>query len=230
MNLFNLNLFEQGGPIMWLLLLLSMVALILFVERALFLHRGQIRSTEFLMGIKNTLRKRRLVEALTLCEETPGPVANVVKAGLLHYEDDEDKMRFAIQEAALVEIPVLERRIGSIAAIAQAAPTLGLLGTVLGMITTFGHLQAQGPYVEMSMLAGGVWQALLTTAAGLAIAVPAHLAHHFLSGRVRALVNDMEWVGNETMQFLLKDLPKELDLPQEPDVADEVPNEVTREP
>ncbi len=207
---FNLNLFEQGGPIMWLLLLLSLVGLILFVERALFLHRGQIRSTEFLSGIKNTLRKRRLVEAMTLCEETPGPVANVVKAGLLNYEEDAEKMRFAIQEAALVEIPALERRIGSIAAIAQAAPMLGLLGTVLGMITTFGVMQAEGPYVSASTLAGGLTQALLTTAAGLAIAVPAHLAHHFLSGRVRALVNDMEWVGNETMQFLLKDLPKEL--------------------
>ena len=207
---FNLNLFEQGGPIMWLLLLLSIVGLILFVERALFLHRGQIRSTEFLSGIKNTLRKRRLVEAMTLCEETPGPVANVVKAGLLNYEEDAEKMRFAIQEAALVEIPALERRIGSIAAIAQAAPMLGLLGTILGMITTFGVVQAEGPYVNASTLAGGLSQALLTTAAGLAIAVPAHLAHHFLSGRVRALVNDMEWVGNETMQFLLKDLPKEL--------------------
>jgi biopolymer transport protein ExbB len=210
MNFLDLNLFEQGGPIMWLLLFLSIVGLVLFVERALFLHRGQIRSTEFLSGIKNTLRKRRMVEAMTLCEETPGPVANVVKAGLLHYEDDEEKMRFAIQEAALVEIPVLERRIGSIAAIAQAAPMLGLLGTVLGMIATFGLLHAEGPYANASTLAGGVWQALLTTAAGLAIAVPAHLAHHFLSGRVRALVNDMEWVGNETMQFLLKDLPKEL--------------------
>jgi len=210
MTPFNHNLFEQGGPIMWLLLLMSVIALIIFVERALFLHRGQIRSTEFVSGIKNTLRKRRLLEALTLCEETPGPVANVVKAGLLHYEDDEQKMRFAIQEAALIEIPVLERRIGSIAAIAQTAPILGLLGTVLGMISTFGMLQAEGPYVNAAMLAGGIWEALLTTAAGLAIAVPAHLAHHFLAGRVRALVNDMEWVGNEIMQFLLRDWPKEL--------------------
>src|SRR5690606_9910245 len=161
-------------------LLLSIVGLILFVERALFLHRGQIRSTEFLSGIKNILRKRRLVEALTLCEETPGPVANVVKAGLLHYEEDEAKMRYAIQEAALVEIPMLERRIGSIAAIAQAAPLLGLLGTVLGMITTFGLIDAEGPYLNASLMAGGMWQALLTTAAGLAIAVPAHLGHHFL--------------------------------------------------
>lgn len=207
--LLNLSLFERGGPVMWLLLLLSVFALILFVERVLFLHRAQIRSTEFVSGIKNILRKRRLVEALTVCEETPGPVAHVVKAGLLNYEEDEEKMRFAIREAALVEIPTLERRIGSIAAIAQAAPLLGLLGTILGMISTFDIVQLEGPYVNASLVAGGIWQALLTSAAGLAIAIPAHLGHHFLAGRVRALVNDMEWVGNEMLQFLLKDLPKE---------------------
>ncbi|MCC5882857.1 MAG: MotA/TolQ/ExbB proton channel family protein [Halomonas sp.] len=195
---------------MWVLLVLSVLAMVLFVERALYLHRGQIRSTEFLSGIKNILRKRRLVEALTVCEETPGPVAHVVKAALMHYEEGEERIRFAISEAALVEIPALERRVGSIAAIAQAAPMLGLLGTVLGMITTFGVMQAEGPYVSMAQISGGMWQALLTTAAGLAIAVPAYLAHHFLAGRVRALVNDMEWVGNEIMQFLVKDLPKEI--------------------
>lgn len=220
-NLFNIRLFETGGPVMWALLALSVIGLVVFVERTLFLHRGQIRSTEFVSGLKNILRKRRLVEALTLCEETPGPVANVIKAGLLHHEDSEDKMRFAIQEAALVEIPGLERRIGAIAAIAHAAPLLGLLGTVLGMIATFAMIDAEGPYVTMSMVAGGVWQALLTTAAGLAIAVPAHLAHHFLSSRVRALVNDMEWVGNEIMQFLLKDLPQEIEAdPGEEDTAE----------
>lgn len=221
MTLFNHNLFEQGGPVMWVLLALSVLALILFTERTLYLHRGQIRSTEFLSGIKNILRKRRLVEALTLCEETPGPVAQVVKAALLHYEEGEDRIRFAISEAALVEIPALERRVGSIAAIAQAAPMLGFLGTVLGMIATFGVLHAEGAYVGMAELSSGMWQALLTTAAGLAIAVPSYLAHHFLAGRVRALVNDMEWVGTETLRFLVKDLPGEIANPAETEAVAE---------
>ena len=187
---------------MWVLFFVSLVGLILFVERTLFLHRGQIRSTEFLNGIKNIVRKRRLVEALTVAEETPGPVASVVKAGLLHYDEPEESIRFAIQEAALVEIPALERRIGSIAAIAQTAPMLGLLGTILGMIQTFYRFEQEGAYVTAGALSGGMWQALLTTAAGLAVGITAHLATHFLSGRVRALVYDMEWVGNDLMQFL----------------------------
>lgn len=188
---------------MWVLLALSIAALLLFVERALYLHRGQIRSTQFLDGIKNIVRKRRVVEALTVAEETPGPVAAIVKAGLLHYEDSEQEMRFAMTESALVELPALERRIGSLAAIAQAAPVLGLLGTVLGMIQTFQQFELQGAYSSSGPLSAGFWQALITTAAGLAIGLVARLAHHFLSGRVRALTYDMEWVGNELLHFLL---------------------------
>jgi biopolymer transport protein ExbB len=202
---FSYSLFAKGGPVMWLLLLVGLTALAIFIERALFLHRGQIRSTEFLNGIKNLLQKGRLMEALTLCEETPGPVAAVVKAGLRHAGDNEAGMRFAIQEAALVELPVLERRISSLAAIAQIAPLLGLLGTVLGMIKTFWLFNQGGNYAQPAVLAGGMWEALLTAAAGLAIAIPVHLARHFLNGRVRALVHDMEWVGNELMRYLLRE-------------------------
>ena len=84
MSEFSYSLFAKGGPVMWLLVLVGLVALGIFLERALFLHRGQISSTEFLNGIKNLLEKDRLMEALTVCEETPGPVATVVKAGLRH--------------------------------------------------------------------------------------------------------------------------------------------------
>lgn len=205
MNAFSYSVFAQGGPVMWLLVLLGLAALVIFVERALFLHRGQIKSTEFLGGIKNLLLKQRLMEALTLAEETPGPVAKVVKAGLRHATDDEPAMRFAVQEAAIVEIPVLERRISALAAIAQIAPLFGLLGTLLGMIKTFWLFNQGGNYATPAVLAGGMWESLLTAAAGLAVAIPAHLARHFLTERVRLLVQDMEWAGSELMRFLLRE-------------------------
>ncbi|MDD3179955.1 MAG: MotA/TolQ/ExbB proton channel family protein [Opitutaceae bacterium] len=205
MSVFSYSVLAKGGPVMWLVLGLGVAALLIFFERALYLHRGQIRSTEFLNGIKNLLSKGRLMEALTLCEETPGPIAAVVKAGLRHARADEQAMKFAVQDAALTEIPVLERRIGSLAAIAQVAPLLGLFGTLLGMIKTFWFFNQGGNYATPVVLAGGIWEALLTTAAGLAIAIPTHLARHFLTGRVRALVHDMEWVGNELMRFLLRE-------------------------
>jgi len=196
------ELFSLGGPVMWVLLGLSAIGLVLFVERALFLHRGQIRTTQFLEGIKNIVRKRRVVEALTVAEETPGPVAAMVKAGLLHYEDAEDRIRAAMTEAALVEIPVLERRLGAIGVIAQSAPVIGLLGTILGMIQAYQAFEKGGDYATAGSLSGGMWQALLTTAAGLAIGVAARLGHHFLAGRMRALVYDMEWVANDILRFL----------------------------
>ncbi|MEO6244292.1 MAG: MotA/TolQ/ExbB proton channel family protein, partial [Opitutaceae bacterium] len=134
---FDLTLLTRGGPMMWVLLALALGVLVLCIERVLFLHRGQIRAKAFVDGIKNILAKRRLVEALTVCEETPGPVAAVVKAALLHAEASAESMRFHVQEAGIVEVPALERRLGAIAAIAQVAPLVGLLGTVIGMATTF---------------------------------------------------------------------------------------------
>lgn len=203
MSGFDTNLFSQGGPMMWVLAVLGLVLVMLFIERILYLHRGQIRAKAFIDGIKNILAKRRLVEALTVCEETPGPVAVVVKAALLHADDPADAMRFHVQEAAIVELPALERRLGAIAAIAQVAPLVGLLGTLLGMITTFAAFMKGGDYAGATALAGGMWQALLATAGSLVLAIPAHLAYHFLSGRVRAIVRDIEWSGNEMMKYLL---------------------------
>ena len=87
MSVLDFSLFSKGGPMMWVLLAMGLVGLIMFIERTLYLHRGQIRSTAFVDGIKNILAKRRLVEALTVCEETPGPVAAVVKAALMHADD-----------------------------------------------------------------------------------------------------------------------------------------------
>jgi biopolymer transport protein ExbB len=205
MNPLNFGLFAKGGPMMWVLLAMGIVGVTLFVERVLYLHRGQISSTAFINGIKNILAKRRLVEALTVCEETPGPVAAVVKAALVNADASAEVMRFHVQEAAVVELPALERRLGAIAAIAQVAPLVGILGTVLGMMTTFLAFEHQRDYAMASALSAGMWQSLLSSAGGLMLAIPAHLAHHFLAGRVRAIVRDVEWAGNEIMRYLLTD-------------------------
>ena len=206
MGAFDFSILAQGGPMMIVLLIMAVAGVVLFVERLLFLHRGQIRSASFVDGIENILAKRRVMEALTVCEETPGPVAAVTKAALLNVHADADKMRFAVQEAGIIESPALERRLGSIAAIAQIAPLVGLLGTLLGMATTFHAFMTSGAeYATASALSEGMWRALLVSIGGLTIAIPAHLGYHFLSGRVRAIVSDVEWAGNEIMRFLQTD-------------------------
>lgn len=190
----------QGGPVMYPLLIVSILGFILFVERALFLHKGQIGAEDFLSGIKNLVRKKRLVEALTLCEDTPGPMARIVKSALLHYGESREHIRSAIQAAAIVEIPLIERRIGTIAAIARIAPLLGFLGTLIAALQALYHLEAAGG--DSGAFSRLLAEALITSASGIAIAVMATLAHHFLYGRVRALVHDLEWVGHTAHEFL----------------------------
>ena len=204
---FDFSLFRQGGVMMWPILLLCLVALLIFIERILYLHKGQIRTDTFIAGIRNLLEKGRLVEALTLCEETPGPVAAVIKSALLVRDKGREQIVSAIQGAAIVQIPALERRVSSMLAVARVAPLFGLLGTVLGLIEAFRGLSAGGAYANMGSISGGFAAALVSTAFGIAVSAIAHLAFHFLNGRVKALVNDMEYAGHEMLQLLQTPAP-----------------------
>ena len=185
---------------MYPLLFISLLGFLLFVERSLFLHKGQIGTQDFLSGIKNLVRKKRLVEALTLCEDTPGPMARIMKSALLNYGESRETIRSAIQSAAIVEIPTLERRIGTIAALARVAPVLGFLGTLIAALQALYLLESFNG--DSGVLSRLLAEALITSASGLAISVMAMLAYHFLSGRVRALVHDFEWVGHDIHEFL----------------------------
>ena len=200
MDYFQDNFISQGGPVMYPLLFISLLGFVLFIERSLFLHKGQIGTQDFLSGIKNLVRKKRLVEALTLCEDTPGPMARIMKSALLNYGKSRDTIRSAIQSAAIVEIPTLERRIGTIAALARVAPLLGFLGTIIAALQALYLLDSFNG--DSGVLSRLLAEALITSASGLAISVMAMLAYHFLFGRVRALVHDFEWVGHDIHEFL----------------------------
>lgn len=196
--------FQQGGLVMWPLLVLSVVALAVFIERVLYLHRNQIRSREFLVGIENSLRKGRLIEALTVCQETPGPASAMVKAGLVAFKKSDAEICETIREAAVVELGPIRRRIGALSAISQVGPIFGLLGTVVGLIDAFSQYEKAGVYVNAEHLAGGVWQSLTTTATGLALGAVCLIGHHFIAGRVRAITHEMEWLGQELMSIFVR--------------------------
>jgi biopolymer transport protein ExbB len=185
---------------MYPLLLVSVVGFFLFIERTLFLHKGHIETRDFLAGIKNLVGKQRLMEALTLCEDTPGPLARIVKAALLNFGASKEDIRNAIQSAAIVEIPILERRIGTIAMLARVAPLLGFLGTLISVLQALYFLE--GANAESAVFSRLLAESLITSAVGLSVAVMAVLGHQFLHGRVRALVHDFEFVGHEIYQFL----------------------------
>src|SRR5205809_2888144 len=134
-------LLEDGGPMAWLLLLMSAVVLVVFIERLLHYHRAQINSTEFLNGVRTVLKRDNVVEALSICDATPGPVAHLVKTAILNRDNGRERVREAIEEARLTEVPRLEEKLSLLATIAQLAPQLGLLGTVVGFIQTFWLMQ-----------------------------------------------------------------------------------------
>lgn len=186
----------------WPILLASAVAVMVFIERVLHFHRAQINSMEFLNGVRNVLKRDNLVEALSICDATPGPVARLVKVAILNRERGREGVREAIEEAGLVEVPPLEDKLNLLATIAQIAPLMGLLGTVLGLIRVFATLQAQGTMAHMEMLAGGVWQALICTAAGLAVAIPCYAAYNYLVSRVNGIVLDMEKAATEIVNIV----------------------------
>src|SRR2546427_11607293 len=161
-------LLKHGGPMIWLILGASATALVVFIPRVLHYHRAQINSMEFLNGVRNVLKRDNVVEALSICDATPGPVARLVKVAILNREKGREGVREALEEAGLVEVPPLEDKLNLLATIAQIAPLMGLLGTALGFIHIFSELQAAATSANMRALAGGIWQALVCTAAGLA--------------------------------------------------------------
>ncbi len=191
----------------WLILLASAVALVVFFQRVLHYHRAQINSMEFLNGVRNVLKRDNVVEALSICDATPGPVARLVKVAILNRERGRDGVREALEEAGLVEVPPLEDKLNLLATIAQIAPLMGLLGTVLGFIEIFSVLQSKTTLANMQDLSGGVWQALICTAAGLAVAIPCYAAYNYLVSRVNAIVLDMEKAATEIVNIVTEVSP-----------------------
>src|SRR4029077_12885692 len=125
---------SKGGPVLWLILLISAIGIVVFIERFLHCHRAQINSIEFLNGVRTVLKRDNVVEAISICDATPGPVARLVKTAILNREKGRDRVREAVEEAGLAEVPMLEEKLNLLATIAQIAPLLGLLGTLVGFI------------------------------------------------------------------------------------------------
>jgi biopolymer transport protein ExbB len=195
----------QGGPVIWLILLAAAIALATFIERVLYCHRSQINSAEFLNGVRTVLKRDNVVEAISICDATPGPVARIVKTAILNRDRGRDRVREAVEEAGLTEVPRLEEKLNLLATIAQIAPLLGLLGTILGFMDMFRQLQADGLYAHISgehSLADGIWHALICAAAGIGVAIPVHAGYNYLVSRINKIVLDMERAAAEIVNIV----------------------------
>lgn len=196
------QLLVYGGSMMWLLLLISAISVAVFIERLLHYHRAQINSAEFLTGVRNVLKRENVVEALSICDATPGPVPRLVKTAILNQDRGREGVREALEEAGLLEVPRLEEKLSVLATIAQIAPLIGLFGTVLGFIRIFAVIHQEGINAHQQMMAEGVWQALICTAFGLAVAIPTYTGYNYLVSRVNSIVLDMEKASTEILNIV----------------------------
>lgn len=193
---------QQGGPILWVIAVCGLAALAVFIERSLHLHRARIKFEDFLKGIFNVLRRNHVAEALAICEDTPGPVAFVVRTAILHRDRSMPEIQTALHDAMVREVSRMERRLVVIATVAQIAPLLGLLGTVLGLVDSLLWLQADLPLIRSADLMNGLMKSLACTAGGLMVAIPCHAAFNLLVIKIDRLVLDMEQAAAESILFL----------------------------
>ena len=203
MELNKLNIFLDVGPMMLPLLALTIIGDIIFLERTLFLHKGQINVQEFISGIKNLLKKGRLVEAVALCEEMRGSAAHLVKTVLLNYDANVDLITAHLRKRLSLEIPSLERRIGILSVVARVSPLIGFLGTLIAGIEIISNLSffdgASG------MLIAALANALFSSALGLVICILATAGHHFLEVRITHIIHDYEWLSSELLEVILEE-------------------------
>ena len=188
----------------WPLLLMSAASIAVIIERLLHYHRAQINSVEFISGVRIVLKRGNILEAVSICDATPGPVARLAKAAILNRDRGRDGMRESLEEAGLLEVPRLEEKLNLLATIAQVAPLMGLLGTVLGFIGMVKVLAAKGMALTANDvdLLSGVWEAMISMAFGLALAIPCYIGYNYLVSRMNSILLDMEKASSEILNIL----------------------------
>ena len=197
-----LQLMRDGGPVLWIIGLCALIAMFIFFKKTFQFHREEVNVRELVRGLENVLRRNGFVEAISLCDNTPGPAARVLSSAILAYERKDEDLKQAIDDACLEELPKLEKNIDILGTVGFISPLLGLLGTVLGMMETFQTVNVTSSMaLSASELAGTIRMALITTAGGLAVAIPCYVAYNYLVSRVNAITLDMEKAASEIIYF-----------------------------
>jgi biopolymer transport protein ExbB len=192
----------QYGFVFWVILFLGLDSLLTFLTRMLHLHRAHINYADFIKGVCNVLDNGNVDEATMICEDTPGPVAAVVLTAIRHRKAHPDALREAVDNAGRAEISRMERRQATIAITCQIAPLLGLLGTLFGLVKIVQAAHVHTPLVQSVDLTSGLMQALISTIAGLLVAIPCHAMYAILMVRIERIVIDMEAAASEIVAYL----------------------------
>ncbi len=200
MNLFSM--FLKGGVIMWPILLCSVVGLAVIIDRYIVLRKARINVPAFMVRIRGFIKKKDISGAISYCMEEKSPIANVVRKGLKKYKLGHERVKESIENAGNQEISKLEKGLPILASVSGIAPLLGFLGTVTGMISAFMTIQDLQGSVSPSDLAGGIWEALITTAFGLFVGIPALALYNYFLSAVKKLVGEIEMVANDVVDVI----------------------------
>ncbi len=195
----------KGGVLMIFIFLCSLAAIVLFVERMLALRKAARHTEDLAKPLADAIREGHTERALTLCDSHPGPLSALARTALEHRSLSRESLQEAVSDEGKRQFAALNRFIPAIGTIASISPMLGLLGTVTGMIQVFSNLAdeyAAGAHANPGMLAGGIWEALLTTAAGLCVAIPAFLLHRYLDSKLDRLWLDLEHHATEFVDII----------------------------
>lgn len=200
MNAFEL--FLRGGILMWFILLCSIIALAVIIERWIVIRKAQVDPQRFLLQLKVVLQRGDIHAGIDFCAKTKAPIANILKHGLIKYEEGPERVREAIENAGKEEAYYLEERLGVLANIAGIAPLLGFLGTVTGMIGAFRTIEILGGTATPGHLAGGIWEALLTTAFGLIVGIPTLGFYNYFVSKVNRVIFELESASQDFLDMV----------------------------
>jgi biopolymer transport protein ExbB len=200
MNL--LDMFFKGGVIMYPILLCSVVALYVVIERILVLRKAQLDVGQFLLKVRSIFQRGDVAAVQTFCSQKDAPIANIINKGILKHDQGDARVREAIEESGRAEVYHLEKHLAWLATISGIAPMLGFLGTVTGMVSAFQRIETIGGVVNPSDLAGGIWEALITTVFGLLVGIPALAAYNYFVTRVARFVHEMEVTTAEFLDLM----------------------------
>jgi len=196
---------HKGGPIMIPIILCSIFGFAISIEKRWQLHKAKIDTEKFLKGILDTIQRLKIKEAIEMCQSVQSPVSRILKAGIMKYNQPKEEIREAMEDASLYEIPKLEKNLTVLATIAHISPLLGLLGTVTGLVRCFQTIQEKTSMftpINPADLAGGIWEALITTVGGLMVAIPIFVIYNYLVSRVNSFILEMERSATELVNFL----------------------------
>jgi len=197
-----IHLIQAGGPVMYPLVICAVMSVAFMIERFITINRASADNEVLTEQVREHLQGGRVNDALAVCDQHPGPVAGLLANGIRNRNLDSDSIERAMEELALRETPLLYRHLGILDTIITVAPLLGLLGTVTGMIKSFNVVGSSAGLNNPTAITGGVAEALLATATGLAIAIVTLVGYNYLTEKVKEIIADMEVRATQLMNIL----------------------------